>query len=200
MENAMSRHRSKGADKWPPHRVDDLFSFAARERWDWVDSALDAGFPVNAAGTRIDSLLHLAARYGCMPILRRLLASGAHVDVRGRYQRAPAHYAALYGFVDGLVALVEAGADVNVRDSLLDTPLHKAVFCSLPCTRYLLSLPQVDLSATDENGYTAEHAARKDGQTATADAVRAVVRAASWGFGGSSYLCSLVWLPPTTSL
>jgi hypothetical protein len=114
------------ADKWPPHRVDDVLSFAAREQWDCVGSALDAGFPVNAAGTRVadDSLLHLAARHGCMPILRRLLASGAHVDVRGRCQQTPAHYAAICDRVDVLVALVEAGADVNARDSFLGTPLH----------------------------------------------------------------------------
>jgi hypothetical protein len=116
---------------------------------------------------------------------------GAHVDVRGYNQRTPTHYAAIYGHVDALVALVEAGADANVRDSRLDTPLHNAVACSLPCTRYLLTLPQADLSATDQNGYTAQSAARMLGRTAAADAVRAEVRVASSRFGDSSDLCSL---------
>jgi hypothetical protein len=47
------------------------------------------------------------------------------------------------------------------------------------------------LSATDEHGYTAEHAARMYGLTATAEAVRAEVCAASWGVGDSCDLCSL---------
>jgi hypothetical protein len=89
------------------------------------------------------------------------------------------------------VTLVEAGADVNARDSFLETPLHAAAKYSLPCTRYLLTLPQVDLSATDENGYTAEYAVRNFGKSAAADAVRAVVRATSWRCGVMSDLCSL---------
>ena len=188
MEHAGSPNPSTCADKWPPHRVDDVLSFAAREQWDCVGSALDAGFPVNAVGTGVaaDSLLHLAARLGCMPMLRRLLALGAHVDVRGAIQRSPAYYAAMHDHTDVLVALVEAGADVNARTASLDTPLHKAVLYSLPCTRYLLSLPQVDLSATDKGGYTAEHEARMYGRTAAADAVRAEVRAASLRCGDSS--------------
>jgi hypothetical protein len=206
MEHAGSPNPSTCADKWPPHCVDDLLIFAARDQWDCVGSALDAGFPVNAAGTRVadDSLLHLAALHGCMPILRRLLALGAHVDVRGYDQRTPAHYAAAFGFVDVLVALVEAGADVNARTESLETPLHKAVFCSLPCTRYLLSLPQVDLSATDENGYTAEQVARKYGRTTTAGAVRAEVLADRCGVWALWMTFAAwqrhVWLPPTARL
>ena len=116
----MSCHRtdrSKGADKWPPHRVDEVIDYASREQWHRVGSALDAGFPVNATGTKVgaDSLLHSAAFYGCMPILRRLLASGAHVDLRGCFQQTPIHYAATFDCEDVLVALVEAGADVNAR-------------------------------------------------------------------------------------
>ncbi len=188
---AVSRHRSTGAGKWPPLRVDEVLDYASREQWDRVGSALDAGFPKNAVGTRKDTLLHWAAYCGCMPMLRRLLALGAHVDVRGYCQRSPAYDAAMHDHTDVLKALVEAGADVNARTASLETPLHNAVFFSLPCTRYLLTLPQVDLSATDDNGYTAEQAARICGRTAVADTVRAEVRAAFWRCGDISDLCSL---------
>jgi hypothetical protein len=190
MENTTSR--SKDADEWTPHRVNEVLYYAFREQWDRVGSALDGGFPVNAVGTMDpNSLLHWAAIHGCVPMLRRLLALGAHVDGRGRYQWTPAFYATIYDRAFFLAALVEAGADVNARDSSLYTPLRRAVIGSLPCTRYLLTLPQVDLSATDESGFTAEQAARMCGLTATADAVRAEVRVASSLFGDGSDLCSL---------
>jgi hypothetical protein len=190
MENAVRRHRSTGADKWPPHRVDEVLDYASRKQWGRVGSALDAGFPVSAVGARF-SLLHWAAYYGCVPMLRRLLASGAHVDVRGANQWTPAHHAAMHASADGLVVLVEAGADVNARDSFLYTPLHLAAMRSLPCARYLLTLPQVDLSATSKGGYTAEYKAWMYGEPAVADAVRAEVRVASWRCGDCSDLCSL---------
>jgi hypothetical protein len=126
-----------------------------------------------------------------VPMVRRLLASGAHVDVRGANQWTPAHQAAMHARADGLVALVEAGADVNARDSFLYTPLHLAALRSLPCTRYLLTLPQVDLSAPAKGGHTAEYTARMYGDPAVAGAVRAVVRVASWRCGDCSDLCSL---------
>ncbi len=166
---------------WRLHRVDKVLDYATREQWDYVGSALDAGFPVNAAGTSgPDSLLHWAALHGCVPMVRRLLELGAHVDVRGSSQWTPAHYAANFDHADVLVALVEAGADVNARDSSLYTPLHNAVIGSLHCTRYLLTHPQVDLSATNQFGQTVEDYAWVHGQPAASDAVRAEVRVASW--------------------
>jgi len=130
MENTSSG--SKGADEWPPHRVNEVIVYAYEEQWDRAGSALDAGFPVNAAGTGNVSLLLWAAYKGCVPMVRRLLALGAHVDVRGYSQWTPAHYAASFGHADVLVALVEAGADVNARTASLDTPLHNAVFSAFP--------------------------------------------------------------------
>jgi hypothetical protein len=81
MEN--TTRRCKAADKWPTHRVDEVLNYASWEQWDRVGSALDVGFPMNAVGTKKDALLHWAAHYGCVPMVRRLLALGAHVDVRG---------------------------------------------------------------------------------------------------------------------
>ncbi len=188
----MSAARNRGAssvgeERWPQRRVDavieDCFYF---KNWQRVTEALDAGFPANAKDWRSCSLLHFAAWFGSMPVLRRLLAAGADVNARNGLLSSPAHLAAEFSCVDGLVALVEAGADLNARDTFGRTPLHYAVstpssfaaFSSLPCTRYLLSLPQVDLSASDIDGMTAEEIGRSRGAFVAAEAVRAEVRVA----------------------
>jgi ankyrin repeat protein len=110
-----------------------------------------------------------------MPILQRLLAAGADVDVRDVCRRAPMHYAAGCNSVEALAALVEAGADVNARDCNLESPLFFAVTSSLPCTRYLLSLPQVELSTANVFGATAEERALHAHKIEAADAVRTEV-------------------------
>ncbi len=171
---------TRGAEQWPQHRVDDVVDDCYMQRWDRVGSALDAGFPVNATGGRCGaSLLHWAACHGHVPIVRRLLAAGAHANICDVFQRTPTLFAACCTCVDGLAALVEAGADVNACDSELQSPLFWAVACSLPCTRYLLSLPQVELYAVNRYNKTAEQHAREfigsDISRVCGDVVRAEV-------------------------
>ncbi len=166
-------------EQWSHQHVHAVISDCFSENWQRVVNALDAGFPVNAKDRGSFSLVHGAARSGNMPVLRRLLAAGADVDTHsGSLMTTPAHFAAMPSCADGMVALVEAGADMNARDIFRETPLHHAVCSSLPCTRYLLSLPQVDLSATNINGMTAEDLGRSIGALVAAEAVRAEVRAA----------------------
>ncbi len=175
-----ARDRCTGAEQWPLHRVDDIVNACFWEQWDRVLSALDAGFPVNAkggtCGTCPASLLHWAAWGAHVPVLRRLLAAGAVVDTRDDHQQTPAHYAACRASVGPLAALVEAGADVNAGDYFLESPLFRAVVSSLPCTRYLLTLPQVELSTVNRSGLTAEKLARVSCRFEAAEAVRAEVR------------------------
>jgi ankyrin repeat protein len=164
------------AEQWPEHRVDAVLVDSAHGRWDRVSQALDAGFPVNARGGWLGaSVLHFAARLGHVPVMRRLLAAGAHVNIRDSGEQTPMHFGVQH--VDGLAALVEEGADVNARDSRQYPPLFGAVLGTLPSTLYLLSLPQVDLSATDTHGRTAEDLARDYSRFDSAKAVRAEVRA-----------------------
>ncbi len=87
----------------------------------------------------------------------------------------PAHLAADSGVVDGLAALVEAGADVNGRCSLGFSPLAYSL-PSCDCVRYLLGLPQLDLTAVCRiNGDTMEEFARRQGHFEAADTILAEV-------------------------
>jgi hypothetical protein len=162
--------------EWPQHRIDSVFGNGLRQLWDRVAQALDEGYPVNArAGHMGFTLLHRAASYGHMPTLLRLLTAGADVDVRDNNGKSPMHFAAICFSTLTLAALVKAGADGNARDSNLESPLFFAVAGSLPCTYYLLSLPQVEVAATNEDGETAESRARAVRCFGAADAVRTEV-------------------------
>lgn len=73
--------------------------------------------------------LHQASAYGHDAIVRRLLTSGAGIDVHSRLDGQTAlHYSARYGKEAVLRVLLESGADVNARDGRSkDTGLHFAI-------------------------------------------------------------------------
>jgi hypothetical protein len=132
---------------WPQHRLEEVAAAAAACRWGEVAVALDAGYPPNAKlPATHQSVLHLAALHGHLPTVVRLLAAGADVNSRDLDDWTPAHNAANDGHLDTLVALVEAGADVNATDILGESPVYYAMY-TLPCLRFLLTLPQVDVAA-----------------------------------------------------
>jgi hypothetical protein len=162
----------QAADPWPQARVDEVVYWASTNRWHDVMEALRAGFPVNARGSGVwgRTALHYAALGGCREPLERLLAAGADVNVRDNFDDTPAHYAATYNMATVLEDLVKAGADLNARSmGSLFTPLFSAALTrrAAPqangCLHFLLSLPQVDLAATDAGGCTVVDRMRRDG-------------------------------------
>ncbi|MDA7520603.1 ankyrin repeat domain-containing protein [bacterium] len=63
-----------------------------------------------------DISIHVAAREGNIEAVKQHLASGADVNVKGKYGRAPLHYAASNGRKEIAELLIANGADVNAKD------------------------------------------------------------------------------------
>ena len=61
--------------------------------------------------------LHLAAHLGDVDEINRLIAAGADLNIRDRFQRTPAHVAAFASQDDALRALAEGGADMNALEN-----------------------------------------------------------------------------------
>jgi ankyrin repeat protein len=71
-------------------------------------------------------LLHKAAAFDDVTTIRRLVAEGADVNVRGDKEASPLHRAAHRGHVDAVRVLVEVGADVEASADGGWRPLHMA--------------------------------------------------------------------------
>ncbi|KAB7507544.1 Ankyrin-3 [Armadillidium nasatum] len=78
------------------------------------------------------SLLHLAAHFGCVAVLRYLLSHtvrlGLHVEVRDAAHWTALHHAAFEGKTQCVTLLLQSGADVNSADPHGVTPMHAAAY------------------------------------------------------------------------
>ncbi|XP_068235366.1 uncharacterized protein [Palaemon carinicauda] len=78
------------------------------------------------------SLLHLAANFGCLAVLRYLLSHtvrlGLHIEVRDAAHWTALHHAAFEGRMQAVTLLLQAGADVNTADPHGVTALHVAAY------------------------------------------------------------------------
>jgi hypothetical protein len=175
--------------EWTQDDVDRVVTDASIQDWDAAVAALDASFPVNAQkspgafGGR--TLLHCAAVGGHMPLLSRLLAAGADVNIREGDGCTALHLAGMYGRARAVVALVQAGADVNVASKAGCTPIFYAVDHP-QCMAYLLGLPQVDLAAVDLESNTVEEVCMQWSRFEAARVIRAEVGDRCVGDGGEA--------------
>ncbi|XP_064096814.1 uncharacterized protein LOC135208498 isoform X2 [Macrobrachium nipponense] len=78
------------------------------------------------------SLLHLAANFGCLAVLRYLLSHtvrlGLHIEARDAAHWTALHHAAFEGRMQAVTLLLQAGADVNTADPHGVTALHVAAY------------------------------------------------------------------------
>jgi len=73
-----------------------------------------------------ESLLFAAVRGGDGTVVEHLLANGAELRVKGRYQQTPLQVAAYTGHTDVVRILVDHGADIDERGPWGETALHWA--------------------------------------------------------------------------
>mmetsp|Transcript_4646 Transcript_4646/g.9341 ORF Transcript_4646/g.9341 Transcript_4646/m.9341 type:complete len:135 (+) Transcript_4646:1267-1671(+) len=97
-----------------------------------AEMLLSRGADVNARNVDGETLLHFAARWGCMKVLQLVLDRGAEVDARGAEGMTPLHYTLRLDegrpvHSDAAAELLLArGADINASDEDGRTLLHVA--------------------------------------------------------------------------
>ena len=82
---------------------------------------LKAGTNVNCRGgpwENKEAPLHHAARKNRLEVAQVLLAHGADVNARNKFERAPLHEAAYNNSLEVAQVLLAHGADVNARDKV----------------------------------------------------------------------------------
>ncbi len=79
---------------------------------------------INAVDKYGETALHRAAVKGDVKEVERLLASGANVDARTKYEKSmsPLHFASQHGHLDVVRALLKGGADIDARDGTRYVP------------------------------------------------------------------------------
>ncbi len=101
-----------------------------------------------------ETLLCVAARHGCIKVVKNLLENAAKIDVKVKYGTAPLHGAAAYGHTQVVELLLKEGAKVNLQGKDRKTPLHYAAEHGHIKTAKLLLKNGANIDLKDKNGYT----------------------------------------------
>jgi ankyrin repeat protein len=107
--------------------------------------------------TEGDTILHLAARCGHLPVAELLMSLKAQVNIANEKGRTPLHDAAKSGRDDIARLLVERNADPNAKDQNGRTPLHEAAVGGNPEVAQTLVARGANPSAADSHGNTPMH-------------------------------------------
>ncbi|XP_063451144.1 E3 ubiquitin-protein ligase MIB2 isoform X19 [Pan paniscus] len=97
---------------------------------------------------------------------RVLLSAGCRADAINSTQSTALHVAVQRGFLEVVRALCERGCDVNLPDAHSDTPLHSAISAGTGASgivEVLTEVPNIDVTATNSQGFTLLHHASLKG-------------------------------------
>ena len=113
---------------------------------------------VNHSGEDGFTALHWAGQQNSPEVVQVLIDAGADIETKDEKGRSPLHKACTSGALDVVKMLVEAGANVCVTDYVGETCLLVAAGNGHTETvRYLVSLKDVDVNHSGDNGFTALH-------------------------------------------
>lgn len=153
----------------------DIFAAAALGRIEPLERAIAQRGDVSPPAPDGWTPLHLAAFFGRLSAVDRLLAAGADLGARSQnaLRNTPLHAAVAGGHVDVSLRLIEAGADVNVADAGGHTPFHLAAEGGyLPIARALFGRG-ADAHAVDAEDRTPLARAVAKGHTEIVDLINA---------------------------
>jgi ankyrin repeat protein len=124
-----------------------------RNRWEGYSQ----NFPKKMTG------LHLAAYFGIVLVIERLLEKGADAAAADGYRRTPLHWASRKGHVDVVERLLKNGANIEAADKYGETPLFSASKNGhVNVVKHLLG-KGANVEAADQYGETPLYWASKNG-------------------------------------
>ena len=136
--------------------------------WDLADLLLshlsNINGPVCVGG--VDTLLHLARRYGSAQLAHFLLQHGASVDVKNKYGLTALHLACLAGHTDIVKLLIAHRPDLDMRIRKGSSPLVAVHVTRHKGSCHTFLFDRVDVDAQCEGGCAALQEAYKGQDTA----------------------------------
>lgn len=126
---AKVKERKRPQSETPKPKVvssEEVFDAVSKGDLSLLESLLK-NCDVNAVNSSGETLLHVAASNGHVPVIEYLISKGAKVDAKDGKRRTPLHRAAEKGHEEAVKVLLRAGANIYSQDADSLTPLHLAV-------------------------------------------------------------------------
>lgn len=134
------------------------FLIIKRKKFAMLERILDDGFDVNCKGFRGKSLIHAAAEFGSLKMVKILVERGADFNAKTTIDMTISHYACHSDNSLSLVKyLFESGFDFNSRNVYVETPLLIAISKEkMKLAKYLIE-QKAGINICDQEGSSPLH-------------------------------------------
>lgn len=163
------RSRASYLSKLPLSRESLLCKVIATGNITKAQKLLEKGVLLEARNAEGGTLLHQAALFELVDIMRSLCSRGADLEARDPEGRVPLHLVCLSKSIEGIRMLIGAGANIEAKDEADRTPLHCAArIANVEGVRLLLEAG-ANIKAKDVDGRTPLNcASRREGSVSMA--------------------------------